>query len=88
MTVVSFEGGQPKIVLAGTSMADKASVAVGDGSYLAHLPPGEALLFTHAAPIELDALLVQARAATNPVDELSDALVTAHPGTTIFRHGR
>lgn len=86
VTVISFEGRNPQIVLAGTSVADKASVAVGDGSYLAHLPPGEALLFTHSTPIDLDPLLNQARTAADPLAALSEAVITAYPGTTLFRH--
>lgn len=84
VALVALLDGSLQVVLPGTDSADKASVAVGDGSYLAHLPSERALLITRPHALDLSTHLATSGSASDPLAALADAVAGGQPGTTIF----
>lgn len=75
VTVISERGGTLEILLESRSAADKAELAVGDGSYRLHAPGDGVLLVAHDAPLdELYQHMAEASAEPEPLAALARAL--------------
>ncbi len=75
VTLVALEGGHLRAELASVDAADKAELALGDGSYRLHVPGDGALLLSHAASLDdLDRLLRASEADEDPLQGLASRL--------------
>jgi hypothetical protein len=77
--LVGAPGGALEPVLSGGSAVEKAQVAVGDGSYRAHVPGQRALLVASADPFDADALTAVAERAIDPLEALVVEIRRQHP---------
>lgn len=74
------------VVLASQAPADKAPLAVGDGSFRVHAVGKGVLLAATSRPLpDLGPLLAAARAAEDPLGELAARIRTADPGADVQR---
>jgi hypothetical protein len=84
LTIVRISGGELDVVLASQTIADKAALAVGDGSYRAHIMGDGVLVASSHEPIpDLDALVAAAHRSPAALHDLQRRMQTRSPDATI-----
>jgi hypothetical protein len=87
--LVGLEDGHPRAVLVSDTAADKASLAIGDGTYRALVPGAEVLLVAAAGPLPMAELIAEASRSTDaPLSALAREILRREPGAAVFQHGR
>lgn len=84
VALVGALGGGLETVLAGDTILEKSRVAVGDGTYRAHVPGKAALLVSSSEALDLASLLEGAESAVSPLDALHAGLKRSHPDARVF----
>ncbi len=84
LTIVRSSDGQLDVVLASQTIADKAALAVGDGSYRAHIMGDSVLVASSHTPIpNLDALVAAAHRSPAALQDLQRRMQTRSPDAAI-----
>jgi hypothetical protein len=86
--LIGSTGGTPEPVLISETAADKARLAVGDGSYRALVPGEAALLVATDRPIDISPLIASSRASSAPLQTLSAEIRRMQPSAHVFLHTR
>ncbi len=86
--LIGSTGGTPEPVLISQTAADKARLAVGDGSYRALVPGEAALLVASDLPIDISPLIATSRASSAPLQTLSAEIRRMQPSAHVFLHTR
>ncbi|MBT3222297.1 MAG: hypothetical protein HN348_24760, partial [Proteobacteria bacterium] len=89
VTIFSEHDGQLELVIDASSTADKAALAVGDGSYRTHTLGSGVLVVSTATPIlSLDNCLSAANHASTPLEQLAIVVRNAHPQADLHLYRR
>lgn len=84
LTIVRMADGELDIVLASQTIADKAALAVGDGTYRAHIMGDGVLVASSHAPIpDLDALVAAAHRSPSALEDLERRIQVRSPDAAI-----
>jgi len=86
--LIGLNQGVPEPVLLSHSAADKAELAVGDGSYRALVPGNDALLVSLDEPVDLGSMLSRAAHSAAPLATLSAEIRRIDPSADVFLYTR
>jgi len=84
VTLVRRVGDRLEVVLTGQDAADKASFATGDGAYRMHAVADGVLVASTDSPVDLlGDMLVEARGAAEPLEDLAGRIRSYDPGADV-----